>query len=76
MATMNISLTDDLKDFVEQEVQEKSYTSSSELLRELIRQRRDENFLRQELLSGIQSGHDSRNVDQILSSLRDITTES
>lgn len=73
---MNISLTDDLKDFVEQEVQEKSYTSSSELLRELIRQRRDENFLRQELLSGIQSGHDSRNVDQILSSLRDITTES
>jgi hypothetical protein len=37
MATMNISLPDDLRDFVEQQVREKSYSSSSEYLRELIR---------------------------------------
>ncbi len=37
MATMNISLPDELKQFVDAQVAEQSYTSSSEYLRELIR---------------------------------------
>lgn len=41
MATMNISLTDDLREFVEQQVRDKSYTSSSEYLRQLIREHRE-----------------------------------
>jgi antitoxin ParD1/3/4 len=41
VATMNISLTDELRDFVEQQVREKGFTSSSEYLRQLIRENRD-----------------------------------
>jgi antitoxin ParD1/3/4 len=41
VATMNISLTDELRDFVEQQVREKSFTSSSEYLRQLIRENRE-----------------------------------
>jgi antitoxin ParD1/3/4 len=45
MATMNVSLTEDLKEFVEQQVQVKSFTSTSEYLRQLIREDRElENF--------------------------------
>ena len=41
MATMNISLTDDLKQFVDEQVAAKSYTSTSEYLRHLIREHRE-----------------------------------
>lgn len=41
MATMNISLSDDLKQFVDEQVAAKSYSSTSEYLRELIRRQRD-----------------------------------
>lgn len=40
MATMNISLPDDLKAFVDAQVAEHAYGSTSEYLRELIRQNR------------------------------------
>lgn len=40
MATMNISLPDDLKAFVDAQVAEHGYGSTSEYLRELIRQNR------------------------------------
>ena len=59
MATMNISLSDDLKQFVDQQVAEHAYTSTSEYLRELIRQRRREKaaeFLRQLIAEGLASG--------------------
>ncbi len=41
MATMNISLPDELRDFVNQQVSESSYTSTSEYLRQLIREHRE-----------------------------------
>jgi antitoxin ParD1/3/4 len=41
MATMNISLPDDLRDFVNEQVTESSYTSASEYLRQLIREHRE-----------------------------------
>ena len=39
MATMNISLTDPLKQFVDEEVSEGGYSSTSDYVRDLIRQR-------------------------------------
>ena len=56
MATMNISITDDLKQFVDEQVAAQSYTSTSEYLRDLIRRQRDAQQLRQMLLDGLNSG--------------------
>ncbi|HEY9143230.1 MAG TPA: type II toxin-antitoxin system ParD family antitoxin [Arenimonas sp.] len=56
MATMNISLPDDLKAFVDAQVAEHAYGSSSEYLRELIRKQRDVEKLRGLLLEGLNSG--------------------
>jgi len=52
MATMNISLTDDLKDFVEQQANDHSYTSTSEYVRAVLRRERDISQLREALLAG------------------------
>lgn len=56
MATMNISLPDDLKSFVDAQVAEHAYGSTSEYLRELIRKQRDIEKLRSTLLEGLGSG--------------------
>lgn len=56
MATMNISLPDELKQFVDQQVAAGAYGSSSEYLRELIRRQRDVEMLRGMLLEGLNSG--------------------
>ncbi len=56
MATMNISLTDDLKQFVDEQVAEHAYASTSEYLRDLIRKQRDIAKLRGMLLEGFNSG--------------------
>ncbi|NIJ99783.1 antitoxin ParD1/3/4 [Xanthomonas arboricola] len=53
---MNISLPDELKQFVDQQVLEHAYGSSSEYLRELIRKQRDVERLRGLLLDGVNSG--------------------
>lgn len=56
MATMNISLPDELKQFVDEQVAAHAYGSSSEYLRELIRKQRDVEKLRATLLDGFNSG--------------------
>lgn len=53
MSTMNISLPDELKSFVDQRIQTDGYGSSSEYMRELIRRDRDRTQFRQYLLDGI-----------------------
>jgi antitoxin ParD1/3/4 len=55
MSTMNISLPDSLKAFVEEQVTEKGYGTSSEYVRELIRKDHDRQHLRSLLLEGAQS---------------------
>ena len=55
MSTMNISLPDSLKAFVDEQVNRRSYGSSSEYLRELIRQDQDRLQLRDLLLAGAAS---------------------
>lgn len=59
MATMNISLPDPMKEFIESEVASGGYSTASEYFRELIRdaqKRRAEARLEALLLEGLDSG--------------------
>jgi len=53
MATMNISLPDPLRDFVEQEVARGGYASASEYMRELVRKAKGEKELESRLLEAL-----------------------
>ena len=55
MSTMNISLPEALKSFVDSQVSNGDYGSSSEYLRELIRKEQDRVRLRELLLEGVAS---------------------
>ena len=55
MATMNISLPEELKQFIDAQVSEHGYGSSSEYLRDLVRKQRDVEKLRNLLLEGANS---------------------
>jgi len=55
MSTMNISLPETLKTFVDTQVTDGSYTSSSEYVRELLRKEQDRVRLREMLLEGARS---------------------
>lgn len=70
MSTMNISLPDELKSFVDQQVQRKSYGSSSEYIRDLLRREQDREHLRQLILDGMASGRAGVADDAYFASLR------
>ena len=55
MSTMNISLPDALKSFVDEQVSQRGYGTSSEYVRELIRKDQDRLQLRGLLLAGAAS---------------------
>jgi len=55
MATMNISLPESLKSFVDSQLAQRGYATSSEYVRELIRQDQDRQDLRGRLLDGASS---------------------
>jgi len=55
MSTMNISLPDSLKAFVDEQVSQRGYGTSSEYVRELIRRDQDQLQLRNLLLAGASS---------------------
>jgi antitoxin ParD1/3/4 len=55
MSTMNISLPDSLKSFVDDQVARRGYATSSEYVRELIRIDQDRQRLRDLLLEGAES---------------------
>lgn len=52
MTTMNISLPDSLKAFVDEQVSQRGFGTSSEYVRELIRREQDRQHLRGLLLTG------------------------
>lgn len=52
MSTMNISLPDTMKSFVDEQVSQRGYGTSSEYLRDLIRRDQDRQRLRGLLLAG------------------------
>ncbi len=70
MTTMNVSLPDELKAFVDQQVAAHGYASTSEYLRDLIRKQRDIEQLRQMLLDGANSGPGKRIDDAWFAELR------
>jgi antitoxin ParD1/3/4 len=55
MSTMNISLPETLKTFVDTQVVQRGYGTSSEYVRELIRKDQDRLQLREKLLAGASS---------------------
>ena len=77
MSTMNISLPDSLKEFVDNQVGAFGYGSSSEYMRELIRKDRDRQQLRELLFKGANSPQsasiDSGYFDQLRSRVRGAT---
>jgi len=67
---MNISLPDSLKDFVDQQVDKRGYGTSSEYVRELIRNDKDRLKLRGLLLEGAASAQTKRVDDGYFDRLR------
>jgi len=55
MSTMNISLPEAMKTFVDEQVKQRGYGTSSEYVRELIRRDQDRTYLRGLLLAGASS---------------------
>ena len=71
MGTMNISLPDSLKSFVDEQVTGQGYGTSSEYVRALIRADRDRQRLRKLLLDGAASPTTSVADDRYFDGLRD-----
>lgn len=73
MATMNVSLPDPMKDWVEAQAQDGKYANSSDYVRDLIR--RDQAYqekrraLIQALIEGEKSGISARTPDEIMNAV-------
>ena len=70
MSTMNISLPDELKTYVDQRIRAEGFGSTSEYMRELIRRDRDRELLRQYLLDGVRSKPAGRMDETYFATLR------
>lgn len=64
MSTMNISLPEELRSFVDSQVSGGDYTSSSEYMRELLRKEKDRVRLRELILEGAASELSDRAFDE------------
>ncbi len=71
MSTMNISLPETLKRFVDSQVDGGSYGTSSEYVRTLIRKEKDREALRLLLLDGARSGFAGEMDDAHFAGLRE-----
>ena len=71
MGTMNISLPDALRSFVEEQVAEGGYGSTSEYVRELIRRELDRTRVRDLLLEGARSAPVVTADEQYFEALRE-----
>jgi antitoxin ParD1/3/4 len=71
MSTMNISLPDSLKSFVDEQVARRGYGATSEYVRELIRADQDRQRLRDLLLDGAASPATMAADDAYFNGLRD-----
>jgi antitoxin ParD1/3/4 len=71
MSTMNVSLPEELKSYVDEKVGEGGFGSTSEYVRELIRRDRDRQQLRRALLDGAASAPGPDADSTYFSSLRD-----
>jgi antitoxin ParD1/3/4 len=71
MTTMNISLPDTLKAFVDEQVSQRGYGTSSEYVRELIRKDQDRQRLRGLILDGLESAPTEAVEHHYFDALRD-----
>ena len=71
MSTMNISLPESLKSFVDEQVSQRGYGTSSEYVRELIRKDQDRLHLRNLLLEGAASAPTTPADNSYFSALRE-----
>ena len=71
MSTMNISLPEALKSFVDEQVSQHGYGTSSEYVRELIRKDQDRLQLRERLLAGASSSPTASIDETYFDGLRD-----
>lgn len=70
VSTMNVSLPDDLKSFVDERVDHGGFGSTSEYVRDLIRRDQDRERLRRLLLDGAASSPGPLGDDSYFESLR------
>ena len=74
MATMNISVPDPMKDWVQFQVQSGTYANSSDYIRDLIRKDQENrtklNALQKAITEGIESGISSKTFDEIIHEAR------
>lgn len=70
MSTMNISLPETLKSFVDEQVSQRGYGTSSEYIRELIRKDQERQKLRDLLLEGARSAMGPEADEDYFESLR------
>ena len=70
MATMNISLPDLLRDWVQEQIQDGNYSSSSDYVRDLIRRDREsreqQTILQEAITAGLKSGVSQRSMEDLL----------
>ncbi|MDP2291370.1 MAG: type II toxin-antitoxin system ParD family antitoxin [Actinomycetota bacterium] len=70
MTTMNVSLPEELKEFVDTQVERNGYGSTSEFVRDLIRREQDRQQLRGLLLAGASSPSGPIAGDEYFAGLR------
>ena len=79
MTTMNISLPDTLKAFIDEQVQGGGYSTSSEYVRDLLRKERAREELRRLLLEGaaspVEGEFDKEYFDGLRNRIRQTTPE-
>ena len=70
MATMNISLPDPMRDWVQTQIQDGRYSSSSDYVRDLIRRdqevRQQQQILQEAITDGLKSGISNRSMEDVL----------
>ena len=71
MPTMNISLPESLRSFVEEQIAQRRYATTSEYVRDLIRRDQDRQHLRGLLLAGAASEPGPVAYDRYFDDLRD-----
>lgn len=71
MATMNVSVPDPMKDWVQGQIETGKYANASDYVRNLIRRDQEKvEVLRQALLEGKRSGVSRRKVEDIMNAVK------
>jgi antitoxin ParD1/3/4 len=71
MATMNVSLPDPMKDWVEQQVKDGTYANASDYIRDLIRHdQHSRGALKAAIAEGLKSGRSSRKAEEVMASAK------